>query len=76
MPNIKTGYKTQIFEETVRKIWRNVWVSQGKRCARCGKFVALKNTAKNCCSFQIVCQKCYETPPIIVMDELSFDKLE
>lgn len=53
--------------------WEQLWLGQKRKCARCGKFVALKNTAKNSCSFDIVCSECYKNPNItVIIDEWSF----
>ena len=57
---------------TMKSLWEQIWLGQKKKCSSCGKFVALKDTAKIGCSFKIVCQKCYDNPPqktVIILDE-------
>lgn len=55
-----------------KELWKQIWESQDKKCAECGKPVALKDTAKSSYSFKIVCQKCYEHPNVhIILDEFG-----
>ena len=49
------------------KIWEQIWLSQDKRCAICGREIALVDTAKNSRSFEIICQDCYNKPIMLVM---------
>ena len=53
-------------------LWEQIWRGKNRKCGDCGKFVALRDTAKSSYSFKIVCQRCYNHPKIIiVIDEFA-----
>jgi hypothetical protein len=56
-----------------KNIWESMWLGQNRKCAKCGKFVSLDNTAKSGYSFKILCSKCYKSPSYttIIMDEFE-----
>ena len=58
-------------------IWRDIWLAQDKKCAACGKEVALGDTAKSSHSFKVVCQDCYAKPrtlSMVVLDEWASNR--
>lgn len=57
----------------IMRLWENLWLVQGKRCAGCNREVELKDTAKSSYSFEVVCQDCYNKPGFnsIIVDEWS-----
>ena len=58
-----------------KNLWEQIWLSQGKKCASCGKAIPLNVTAKSSYSLKIICQKCYDKPKVmVILDEWGMDK--
>ncbi len=52
-------------------LWKDIWESQYRKCARCGNKVEFCDTAKESLSFEIICSGCYrdESNSVIIYDE-------
>lgn len=54
-------------------IWQNIWIGQGCKCADCGEPVELEQSCKRSRSFQIVCRKCREkVPMVMIVDDIDY----
>lgn len=59
-------------QRRINLLARQIWESQGKKCAKCGNDLAFEDATKQGASFEIICQCCYKKPEhsIVVMDEV------
>ncbi len=56
-------------------LWEQFWLAQDQKCATCSKEIALNDSAKRGCSFNIICEECYdkedESFDVIYYDEFE-----
>ncbi len=57
----------------IMNLWEQLWEAQNKRGSACNREVELKDTATRSCSFDILCQSCFDKPQI---DMVIFDEFE
>lgn len=82
LPTLRTGGSYQTAEgaplfpvspNRLERIWRNIWLGQGCKCADCGEPVELEKSAKRSHSFTVVCQKCRERVPMVMIVDDDID---